>query len=258
MIKIISGYTGPGGSTVSFSNLTNLFNDNGLETCFYGPHVWDGIKCNFGTLDKFQPTEDDIVIYHYLKVTSDLPCKKAILSCHETGLFKIKEMAGLHYDAAHFVSTFQKDWQGVEGTVIPNVLTKIQKNSKEGKPRVAGIIGSIDENKCVPMSVKRALADGHDDIRIYGSATQPNYFFQQIIPLLSNKVSYRGVADDMQEIYDTLTDVYHSPRLETYNLIKPECEAAGVIYHGDEGNDTQAEYWDDQRIFEAWKNLLLV
>jgi len=60
----------------------------------------------------------------------------------------------------------------------------------------------------------------------------------------------------MQVVYDTVTDVYHSPELETFNLIKPECEHAEVNYHGDEGNDTQAEYWDDDQVYEAWKKLL--
>jgi hypothetical protein len=60
----------------------------------------------------------------------------------------------------------------------------------------------------------------------------------------------------MQEVYDTLTDVYHSPKLETYNLIKPECESVGITYHGDEGNDTQAEYWDDKKVLEAWQSLI--
>lgn len=254
MIKIISGFTGPGGSTVSFSNLTNLFNSNGLDTCFYGPHQWEGIKCKFDTLNNFQPSTDDIIIYHYLKVTNDLPCKKVILSCHETKLFEIKTMEGLHYDSIHFVSQFQKDWQGLDGHVIPNVISKYPKTEK--KRKVAGIIGSVDRNKRVPQSIERALEDEHDDIRIYGGVTQPDYFLQEIIPLLGNKVSYRGAASDMSEVYSVLTDVYHSPELETFNLIKPECEYAGVAYHGNEGNDTQAEYWDDERILEEWRLLL--
>ena len=60
----------------------------------------------------------------------------------------------------------------------------------------------------------------------------------------------------MQAVYDAITDAYHSPKLETFNLIKAECQHANVNYHGDEGNDTQAEYWDDEKILEAWKTLL--
>lgn len=256
MIKIISGFTGPGGSTVAFNNLTNLFNSKGLDACFYGPNTWKGINCRFDSLTNFRPNKEDVVIYHFLKVTEPLDCKKIILSCHETNLFPIRNMTNLKYDNLHFVSEFQKNWQNLPGVIIPNVVSKYPPKAKKSRKRIAGILGSLDRNKRIPLSVERALRDGHNDIRLYGAATQVEYFFKEIVPLLGDKVSYRGPASNMAEVYSIITDVYHSPELETFNLIKAECHYAEVAYHGNEGNDTQAEYWDEDRIFEAWKKLL--
>jgi len=255
MIRILSGFTGPGGSTVAFSNLVNLFNANGMKACLYGPHEWEGIKCAYKREEPLINT-DDTVIYHFRK-PPDSRCARMILSTHETEIFPIKSVEGLKYDAVHFVSDFQKKWQGVDGTVIPNVVTKYKSIPRHGRQsKVVGIIGSIDQNKRVPKSIQRALEEGHDDIRLYGNITDGTYFLKEVLHLLGEKVSYRGISSDMQAVYDTITDVYHSPKLETFNLIKAECKYANVNYHGDEGNDTQAEYWDDEKILEAWKNLL--
>ena len=184
------------------------------------------------------------------------PVSKVILSCHETRVFPIKDHGELVYDDIHFVSKFQKDWQGVEGKVIPNVFHKYAPRPIKFKVTCAGVLGSVDPNKRTHKSIERALDDGHSDVRIYGAITDLGYFNSEVMPLLGEKVSYRGIASDMQAVYDTLTDVYHSPELETFNLIKPECNHAEVKYHGDEGNDTQAEYWDDDKVYEAWKKLL--
>ena len=253
MIRVLSGFTGPGGSTVAFNNLVNLFNENGIKACLYGPHEWKGINCKYKREEPLINT-DDTVIYHFRMPPSSL-CKKIILSSHETEIFPIKKIKELKYDAVHFVSEFQKDWQGIDGVVVPNVIGSFSKEFK--LKRVAGIIGSLDPNKRTELSIKRALKDRHTDIRIYGNVTDGKYFQEVIMPLLGPEVSYRGISSDMSKTYSELSDVYHSPKLETFNLIKFECEAAGVSYHGDEGNDTKAEHWSNERILEAWKTLLL-
>jgi hypothetical protein len=254
-IKVLTGFSGPGGSTIALSTLVNLFNESGLEACLYGPSNWNGINCKFSNLNqqiKIDP--DDIVIYHFLPVKNRLPCKRQILSCHETVVFPIKQMQGIVYDKIHFVSEFQKFYQGVAGTIIPNPIRKFTKTKKDFK--VAGIIGSIDPNKRVEESIVRAKADGFLDIRLYGNLTDAPYFQTKVLPLLSDQVTYRGVAVDMDKVYSQISHVYHSPMLETFNLIKPECIAAGVEYNGKEGNDTKAEYWDNKKILESWKTLL--
>ena len=256
MIKVISGWGGPGGSTVAFNNLVNLFNDRGRTACFYTPQKWDGVTCKWDSQQNVKFNKDDVVIYHFMKFSKRPPVEKLILSCHETRVFPIKEQSDLIYDDIHFVSKSQKEWQGVDGQVIPNVFQKYSVKLNKFKVRCAGVLGSIDTNKRTHRSISRALDDGHDDVRLYGAISDPNYFNSEVLPLLGSKVSYRGIASDMQAVYDTVTDVYHSPELETFNLIKPECEHAEVNYHGDEGNDTQAEYWSDDKVYEAWKKLL--
>ena len=51
MVKIISGYSEKGGSTTAFINLTNIFNENGIDCVFYGPHQWHLDKCKSGTFN---------------------------------------------------------------------------------------------------------------------------------------------------------------------------------------------------------------
>jgi hypothetical protein len=256
MIKIITGYSGPGGSTVVFNTLTNLFNENNIDTCLYGPTKWDGINCKFKiTKDVGNITKDDILIYHFC-ILPKTNARKTILSCHETTLFKISQIKNLVYDKIHFVSEFQKNWQDVDGIVIPNPVRQFSARTNDGTKKVVGIIGSIDSNKRVHLSIQKALKDGFNDIRLYGHIGDFAYFKQYVEPLLSKKVKMFGVVSNMDYVYNQLTHVYHSPELETYNLIKQECKAAGVIYVGEEGNNTKAEVWSNDKILNAWKTLL--
>lgn len=256
MIKFATGFCGPGGSTVAISTLINLFNDNGLDACLYGGgNPWNGIDCKFDTINNINLQPEDIFIYHYMAIQNRMNCKKQILSCHETVVFPIKNVSGINYDEVHFVSQAQKEFQDVEGTVIPNPIRSFTKADKTGK-KVAGVIGSIDPNKRVEESIQRALNDGFTDIRIYGNLTDPNYFRARVLPLMSDNVTYRGVASNMDKVYSELTHVYHSPKLESFNLLQFECKEAGVEYVGNEGNDTKAEHWDNDKILEAWKKLL--
>lgn len=255
MIKVATGFCGPGGSTIALNTLVNLFNDNGISSCLYGgDQPWEGITCKYNFIKNISLSKDDILVYHFIPLTNKTPAKKQILSCHETIVFPIKDIKNLKYDAVHYVSSFQKEWQKIDGTVIPNPIRKFTKTEKKFK--VAGIIGSIDPNKRVKESILKAQKDGFDRIKLYGNLTDYNYFFKEVLPLLSDNVTYNGVAKDMDKVYSGLSHVYHSPLLETYNLIKPECEAAGVTYVGDEGNDTKAEVWSNEKILEAWKTLL--
>ena len=57
-------------------------------------------------------------------------------------------------------------------------------------------------------------------------------------------------------MYDSLTDVYHSSLSETFNLIKAECDLTGTLYHGLDSAESGAEYWDNDKILKAWKELI--
>ena len=256
MINIMTGYSSAGGSTVVFNTLVNLFNENGMPSCLYGPYKWKGINCNFKPITKADPKKEDYTIFHFLDFKKRIPSKKIILSCHETELLRVKNVNKSLYDTVVYVSEYQKKWQGVEGVVIPNPIRSFTKKENDGTKTVASIIGSIDQNKRAHLSIQKALSDGFKDIRLYGNITDFKYFKTFVHPYLSDEVTYRGVANDMDKVYKQTSHVYHSPLQETFNLIKYECANAGVIYVGNEGNDPKPEIWANDKIVEAWRKVL--
>ena len=177
MIKVLSGWGGPGGSTVAFSNLVKLFNKHNLSACFYTPTRWEGINCQLDSLNNLKLSSDDVIIYHFMELTTRPPVKKVVLSCHETNLFTLKDKKHLVHDEIVFVSNFQKDWHNVDGIVIPNVITEYKKGKIKNYNKTAGIIGSIDPHKGVHESIDRALnSKDVSKVLIYGAITDRNYF----------------------------------------------------------------------------------
>ena len=145
-VKIVSSWTRPGGGTVAHINLTNLLNDNGYDCTFFGPHAYHLDKCKSGTLDQYTCSPEDIVITHFIRFQEKPNCKKHIFSCHETNIWSINNMqeAGKQslsdYDAIHFVSNFQKDWQDIDHgnqVIIPPIAEKVPWTPP--KEKVAGI-----------------------------------------------------------------------------------------------------------------------
>ena len=91
MIKIISGWSDKGGSTIAFIALTKELNKRGYDTTFYGPHTWHLDKCKSGMFDQSVVSNlkrDDIVICHFLNLQNRPNVKKIVLSCHEKNLFR--------------------------------------------------------------------------------------------------------------------------------------------------------------------------
>ena len=171
----------------------------------------------------------------------------------------MKDMSSLCYDNIQFVSKFQKDWQGVDGWVIPNVITKYKKGEIREVDKVAGIIGSIDPHKCVHESIQRALRDEDvSKVIIYGSVSDPAYFVQEVAPLLSQDVIYCGVSTNMQEVYDQLDVIYSSSKRECLPMIQGECLKMGIEYRGYDFNTRgPGDYeCDDDVIMEKWKKCL--
>ncbi|MEM4260958.1 MAG: hypothetical protein QXG00_06990, partial [Candidatus Woesearchaeota archaeon] len=106
MIRIYSGWTNPGGSTVAFINLTNALNEAGYETILMGQQPWPMNKCRFELVQgKIQLNPEDILIVHFTnKITSRPPVKKLILSCHEQNIFPLKNINYRVFDKIHYVS----------------------------------------------------------------------------------------------------------------------------------------------------------
>ena len=257
MIKIISGWSNIGGSTIAFINLTNALNEAGYETIFYGPHNWHLNQCNSAQYirgNKLPVNKEDILIIHFINsFNSRPPVKGFFFSSHEQDIFPIKNINYSIYDKIHFVSEHQKLYHLVEhpSFIIPNILNDLKPNTKPNK-KIGGIIGSIDRNKRVDESIKRALADGCEQVLIYGVLSDPWCWQTQVAPLIDgNKVIYKGIEDDKQKMYDSVTDVYHSSILETWGYIKGECKLTNTNYHGNKSTDG---YWElsKEEIVKKW------
>ena len=257
MIKILSGWSNPGGSTTAFINLCNLFNENGYECTFYGPHQWHLDKCKSDVLQNVKLTHNDIIIYHFLDAFKQRPpVKQFILSLHEKELYKLSTKPFTIFDKIHFLNKEQKEWhsvtKGIKSWFIsPNAHDDL-KPFEGNKERVAAIIGNVDKNKQVHTSVKRALEDGHKDIRIYGNNHDPAYWNEYIQPLISTGlVKHLGYVNDKQSLYNNITDVYHSSLSENASLVRDECILTNVNFHGNE-NIVEQEIWTNKKVLNKW------
>jgi len=257
-VKIISGWSNPGGSTIAFINLCNLFNDNDIDCTLYGPHPWIEDKCKSAHIETANVNEEgENLILHYLQFPDRPPASnRVIFNCHETVLYPIKEIEKQvkFWDQVCFVSDSQRKFHDMEDEkVIPNVVSKL-KHKKRKERHVAGVIGSLDVNKRPQLSVEKALAAGYDKVLVYGAKTDEVFFERELKTLFEDeKVEWKDHCDDKQKMYDSVDAVFHSSMSETFNFIKPECEATGVEYFGMETAESGAEYWSDDKILEAWK-----
>jgi hypothetical protein len=251
-IKLISGWSNPGGSTIHHINLTNLLNANGYDCTFYGPHDWHLNKCKSGKLEECKLTVYDTVITHFIRpYTGNI--KKHILSCHESDLFKLKTIPHSHYDVIHFVSNRQKQYHSINhpSVIIPPIVHKF--NWIAPKVNRAGVIGSIDPHKQTHISIKQALQDGYDEVFVFGQGTDLNYFKKEIEPLLSLKVVVKKHYDNKEEMYSLIDTVYHNSKFETYGLVEAECLLNGIPFKGVSNNP---EILTNEEILERWKAIL--
>jgi len=262
-IKIISGWSQEGGSTFSLMELCDLFNERGHDCTFYGPHPWHLDKCKGDMHHNFSFDADDFIIGHFMHLPQRPPGpKKIILSCHEKAIFPLKtlqhQVGG--FDEIRFISDDQMQWQQTQGTVIPNTIRGVS-DSGNHPAGVAGVIGTVCPLKQTHVSVQRALDDGCRKVVIYGNSLDKDYFNDKIQPLLSynQKVIYMGMELDKQKIYDSISCVYqsNSPQLpEAFGRVRAECIRAGIPYYGNENATTEFELWDEDKIYEAWVELL--
>jgi hypothetical protein len=256
-VKILSGWSNPGGSTLHHIYLTNLLNDNGIDCTFYGPHEWHLNKCNSANFTDFREEKGDIVISHFCNVNAArleyYGCKH-ILSCHETNLFPLSQMDLSKYSLIQFVSELQKDWHSVDHphVIIPPVVDKI--DWKDPKNNVAGIIGSVDNHKQTHLSIERALKDGCDTVLIFGECRDIPYYDARISKFMGNgNVFLMSHENNKKKMYNQVSKVYHSSLRETYGLVEAECKLAGIPFDGPKNNQKVLE---KSEIFELWKNTL--
>lgn len=260
-VKIVSSWTRPGGGTVAHINLTNLLNDNGYDCTFYGPHDWHLDKCKSDKLDKCLLGPDDILISHFIQVPPEVKVKKHILYCHEKHIFPLREVSMAAwsrclgcYDLIVYVSNSQKEWQGVEhpSMIIPPAVNEIK--WKNPNNRVAGVVGSIDENKQTDISIKRALKDGYEKVLLFGEITDTPFYDKLVSKWVdSGKAVLMGHEDEREALYGQVSEVYHSSLSETYGLVEAECRLSGIPFNG---RSNGQEIMDNKEILKRWKKAL--
>lgn len=233
MIKIFTGFSDGGGSTIAHINLVNELNNLNIPAILYGPHEWHLNKCKSELLNNFDGNikKDDIILVHFLNFKNRPNCKKFILSCHETSLFPLRQIKHDHYDIIHFVSDFQKNWHGINhpSVVIPPITYSIPwKNNSTG---FAGVVGSIDSNKRTHLSIKRALDSGYKKVLLFGKITDSKYYEDHVKCFIdTGKAVYMSHIDDKIQMYNSIDKIFHSSIIECCPLVKAECLLSGIPY----------------------------
>lgn len=253
VIKIVSGWSNPGGSTIHHIALTNMLNEAGYQCTFYGPHDWHLDKCKADKAINVRIAPTDILISHFIKPAT-INCKRHILSCHETNLFPLRQMNLKGYSLIHYVSHRQQQWHDVEFpfVVIPPSVERIP--WQPPGTNTAGIIGSIDPHKQTHLSIQRAIADNFQKVLLFGKVSDKTYFNDSIKPLLANdNVFLMDHCDDKVKMYSAVDAVYHNSKRETFGLVEAECIKAGIPFIG---SSNHPEILDRKEILTRWIEIL--
>lgn len=264
MIKILTGYSERGGSTIALSNLTNSLNEVGYETIMYGPHDYHTLKCKNGKSGKLTQevfvnlTDDDIVIIHFLRLPFRPKGKKVVLHCHEKWWYEVADVPQF-WDIAIFQNEEHRNYHNrYKGNCdwIANIKEPLLKKDKSDLDKVAGIIGSIEDRKQTHVSIQRALKDKCEKIYLFGKIGEPNYYNTFVKPLLNPKIIEYGFTEEKQEMYDMVGRVYHSSKGETATLVKDECYTTGTMFIGNENTQNEVSTLSNEEIIEKWKGVL--
>jgi hypothetical protein len=256
-IKIVSGWSNPGGSTTAFINLTNALNQYGIETNFYGPHDYHLQKCSGKKITDLTISKNDNLISHFIEL-GNVMARKHIFSCHETDVYPLSPRVLTPYRKIHYVSRWQQEWHKVNKPyfILPNILEDLKPNKKP-KEKIGGIIGSIDRNKQTHISIVNALNDGCEKILLFGNITDVEYYNSWIKNYIEDKLNYGNVyhvghVEDKQEMYDSVTDVYQSSMRETWGYVKGECLLTSTRYHS---NAATNNFWTlpTEEIIKRWE-----
>lgn len=296
MIKIVSGFSIPAGSTVALVNLCNQFNDRGYDCIFYGPDRWNLDKCKAATIADFHPEDGDIIIVHNIRLFSgaelyklqdkienqnkaglstlkdailrSIPRSrkhagiKLILSCQANDLFPIRKLNYNLFDKIHYVHNSQINFHKIKNDhfISPNFYNHLI--ASEHKPKkVAGVIGSIRKENKIELSIVKALENGMDTVIVYGYLLDPVYYYRKIKPLTKTypgRIRFAGFVDHKQKVYDSISDVYCAVS-KPWSLVKKECLLTNTSFHGPDsfpGSSHEEESMTNDQIFTVWKNEL--
>jgi hypothetical protein len=257
-IKILTGFSDKGGSTTAFVNLTNEFNKLGYDCTLYGPHNWHLNKCKSGLSNELTVDSNDILITHFVELSQRPPADKVILSCHEKNLYEVSTKRQF-WDTVVFLNDVHRSYHygyTNDFEIIPNLKENLTKINKQDKSLIAGVIGSIDENKQTHISITRAIDDGCEKVYIFGGINDQKYYNDYVKPLLSNKVIHQGHKDNKQEIYNMVGRVYQSSISECASLVKDECFQTGTEFFGNNSTNHEVSELTNSEILNKWIKLL--
>ena len=162
MVKIVSGISMSGGSTIILINLTNLFNSKGIDTTFYGPHDFHLDKCKSKKLsDLTFENRKDILLAHHIKMEKRPPIKRVVLASHEKWWFEVADIP-VFWDTVVFNHEEHRNYHNRYNgpyVLIPNPKDTNQTLYAIDKPEldlVAGVIGTIETRKRTHLPMKNA------------------------------------------------------------------------------------------------------
>ena len=256
-IKILTGYSDNGGSTNVFINLTNQFNKNGFDCILYGPHDWHLDKCRSGIASEMNLNENDILITHFVNLPERPKCKKVYLALHEKNLFEVSKIKPFWDEVIFINEEHRKYHQNYNGAyrIIPNLYEELKYKEKQNLDLIAGIIGSIDENKQTHISIQRALEDGCEKVYIFGRINDEKYYYDFVDPLVKGNVEHIGQIENKQEMYDTIGRVYLSSKSEVAPLVKQESYQTGTKFFGNQATSYEPTKLSNKEILDKWIEL---
>lgn len=253
MIKIISGYTNAGGSTIALITLTNELNRIGVETTMYGNQEWFLDRCKSNFISNCRIDAEDILICHHINI--DPPkCKKILYVNHERE-WSLLNKINKYWDKVVFNhKEIQEYFNYKEDYVlIPNLKQPLVYKHKPEVENIAGIIGTVEERKQTHISIKKALEDKCNKVLIFGGLHK-QYFETFVKPLLSDKVIYMGYENDTQKIFDQVGKVYQSSLSEVATLVKDECKQTGTTFIGNKNTNHVVSELSNDEILKLWLN----
>jgi hypothetical protein len=140
-------------------------------------------------------------------------------------------------------------------SIIPNLKPNLVKKEKDGLKKIAGVIGSFDENKQTHVSIKRALSDNCEKVYLFGQP-QGEYFERYVKPLCDDEtVIIKGFLENKQEMYDMIGCVYHSSKSEVACLVKDECYLTNTEFYGNENTNHEVSTLTNGEIINKWIDL---
>jgi glycosyltransferase involved in cell wall biosynthesis len=133
---------------------------------------------------------------------------------------------------------------------------KLIERDKKGLEKVAGVIGSFDENKQTHISIQRAFSEGYEKVYLFGNVTDPNYYEKYVKPLMNENVIEYGFESDKQKIYNMVDAVFLSSKSEVASLVKDECESTGTKFYGNTATDHDVKELTNDEIIKEWIKVL--